>query len=127
MLTTRRSQAVHDLLTRSTVQIRDASKAGPKQFIRERTEFDSPVLPSRTRRALVIVAYIVVFTALYAAAALGIMAAGAVTLACLTDDRCTRGDEHVFTIAAALWMAGCIVALALGWRGRLYGARRPRA
>ena len=35
---TRRNQAVHDLLTRSTVQIRDAAKARPGQYVTERTE-----------------------------------------------------------------------------------------
>jgi uncharacterized RDD family membrane protein YckC len=36
---TRRNQALHDLLTRSTVQIRDPAKASAGQYIAERTEF----------------------------------------------------------------------------------------
>src|SRR3954451_16057883 len=57
MLTTRRSQAIHDLLTRSTVQVRDQAFAGPRLYIRERQEFAKDLLPSRTRRMLVIGLY----------------------------------------------------------------------
>jgi uncharacterized RDD family membrane protein YckC len=124
MLTTRRSQAVHDLLTRSTVQIRDPSKAGPKLYIGERTELESSALPSRTRRALAIVACVAAITATYFAIALTLMAQGLVTEACYTQDRCTRADDLIFNTGSVLWIGGCIVALVLGWRGKLWGARR---
>ena len=39
---TRRNQAVHDLLTRSTVQIRDPVRARPGQYITERVELAAP-------------------------------------------------------------------------------------
>ncbi|HEX7790402.1 MAG TPA: RDD family protein, partial [Afipia sp.] len=38
ILATRRSQTIHDLLTRSTVQIRDAAKASSHQYIFERKD-----------------------------------------------------------------------------------------
>ena len=60
MLTTRRSQAIHDLLTRSTVQIRDLSQAGEHHYVRERMDHANPALPSRTRRGLVILGYLAV-------------------------------------------------------------------
>jgi hypothetical protein len=50
----RRHQAVHDLLTRSTVQIRDPAKARPHHYSRERVELSAPGMPSRIRRLLVI-------------------------------------------------------------------------
>src|SRR3954469_21930128 len=55
---TRRNQAIHDLLTRSTVQIRNAANARPDQYITERVELSDPGLPSRARRATVIVAHL---------------------------------------------------------------------
>src|SRR5262245_3704522 len=42
MATTRRHQAVHDLMTRSTVQIRDAGRASPEHYAGERLELLSP-------------------------------------------------------------------------------------
>ena len=49
MTATRRNQAIHDLLTRSTVQIRDPAKARPRDYITERTDFQGPDMPSRRR------------------------------------------------------------------------------
>src|SRR5258707_8979987 len=46
---TRRNQAMHDLLTRSTVQIRDPAKARPNDYITERADFQSPDMPSTPR------------------------------------------------------------------------------
>jgi uncharacterized RDD family membrane protein YckC len=124
MLTTRRSQAVHDLLTRSTVQVRDISRAGPKLYIRERTELASPALPSRQRRALVILACVAIVSALCFGLGGALAAAGVVSATCIETDRCTRTEDVIFTAIAVVWLAGCIAAIALGWRGYLYGARR---
>src|SRR5215468_575329 len=55
---TRRHQAVHDLMTFSTVQIRDLAKAQPHQYLRERTVFNDPRMPSRMRRLVVILGYL---------------------------------------------------------------------
>lgn len=57
MATTSRHQAVHDLMTRSTVQIRNRSKASSHHYAAERTELLSAGMPSRLRRVLVISAY----------------------------------------------------------------------
>ena len=47
---TPRNQAVHDLLTGSTVQIRDPAKALPGQYIIERSELAATGMPSPRRR-----------------------------------------------------------------------------
>ena len=54
MAATSRHQAVHDVMTRSTVQIRDCSKASSHHYVAERTELLSPGMPSRLRRVVVI-------------------------------------------------------------------------
>ena len=51
MGTTLRHQALHDVLTRSTVQIRDLSKARPSQYLAPRTELLNPGMPSVGRRS----------------------------------------------------------------------------
>jgi uncharacterized RDD family membrane protein YckC len=58
MALTRRNQTIHDLLTGSTVQIRDAAKARPGQFIIDRVELAHPDMPSPLRRIAVIAAYL---------------------------------------------------------------------
>ncbi len=127
MLTTRRSQAMHDLITSSTVQIRDISKAGSKQFIRERTEFSSPSMPSWPQRALVVLVYVAIVTGLCFALAIGLADLEVFSANCLDNDICNPKESAIFTVIAGLWIGGSIVALALGWNGRLYGARRTIA
>jgi uncharacterized RDD family membrane protein YckC len=53
---TRRNQAIHDLMTRSTVQIRDPTKASPGQYVTEDSESANGIVPSRWRRAAIIFA-----------------------------------------------------------------------
>ena len=55
---TRRNQAVHDLLTKSTVQIRDPAKALPGQYVNERNGTADTSLPSRGRRVATIFVYL---------------------------------------------------------------------
>jgi uncharacterized RDD family membrane protein YckC len=57
MGTTLRHQALHDVLTRSTVQIRNLARAKEFHYRAERTIVG---VPSRTRRASVIVLYLIV-------------------------------------------------------------------
>ena len=79
MATTSRHQAVHDLLTRSTVQIRDRSRAIPAQYISERVELLSPTLPSAWLRLFVILAYIIGGFAMTMLVAYGTMQFGVVS------------------------------------------------
>ncbi|MEJ0074914.1 MAG: RDD family protein [Alphaproteobacteria bacterium] len=124
MLTTRRSQAVHDLITRSTVQIRDLSIAGPKLFVRERTEFANPLLPSWQRRTIVILVYMVIVSVLCFVIFGVLLHYGLFSDRCIDRNRCTRTEEITFNALGAVWVIGCIVMLVLGWRGKLYGARK---
>src|SRR4051812_48037811 len=64
MAATRRNQAFHDKLTASTVQMRDRAKALPWHYITERTELGSPNMPSRTRRVVVTLAYLLLAVAI---------------------------------------------------------------
>lgn len=123
MLTTRRSQAIHDLLTRSTVQIRDQSLACPGSYIRERQEFAHPALPSRTRRVLMIGAYLLLVTAVYMLVLVGLILLDVVSTACALSSRCSQWDNLVVLVGNVAWLGLCVICVGLGWRGRLYGAR----
>jgi hypothetical protein len=121
---TRRNQAVHDLLTRSTVQIRDAAKARPGQYVTERTEPVDGSMPSRLRRSLVTMLYIALSLALCAGIAAALTVGGAYSERCVAQDFCSAGERMIdlaISVGALLLTAAVI---ALGWKGRLPGARR---
>ena len=124
---TRRNQAVHDLLTKSTVQIRDPVKASPGQYVSELSGPADSNLPPRWRRIAVICSYLVLMFAAYLAVMMGLNAAGMMSNACLgSADRCSAG-ERLFDIAAAvLVLLLMALIIARGWKGRLFGARKAR-
>jgi uncharacterized RDD family membrane protein YckC len=123
MLVTRRSQAVHDLLTRSTVQVRDQSIAGPTLYIRERTELVDAAMPSAGRRVAVILGYALVATVLAFALVVLIVWNGLLSDQCMDYDRCSPRENLVTYALGFGWLAACLAVLVLGWRGRLYGCR----
>jgi hypothetical protein len=120
MLLTRRHQAVHDSLTRTTVQIRDLAKAQPDDYLVERPAVESASMPSPARRILVVVMYqVVLFLAISIAITL------LVSTACVEANRCTPGEEVVTNAVGLVWIGASLLCLVAGWRGRLWGARAP--
>jgi hypothetical protein len=124
MTATRRNQAVHDLLTRSTVQIRDPAKARPHHYITERTDFQSPDMPSRLRRAAVICVYLLLAFLVYGLALVAAAATGALSPGCMGDGNCSAAGKFLTVAWAVIWLAGSAACVGLGWRGKLLGARR---
>jgi uncharacterized RDD family membrane protein YckC len=123
MAATRRNQALHDLLTRSTVQIRDPAKATPSQFITERRGFDGAGRPSRLRRTAVTLVYLVVCFFLYGFVFDLMLRAGIVSSACFYRNMCSGGDRIIDFVAAIVLLLVFASVVAFGWRGRLLGAR----
>jgi uncharacterized RDD family membrane protein YckC len=126
MLTTRRSQAMHDLLTRSTVQVRDLSLAGPRLYVHERPDFAPAVMPSRMRRVLVIGAYVVAALVLLVVLELFLLQSSFVSDRCISTDRCTFREKMMSGMPVVVWLAVCVLSVGLGWRGRLFGCRAAR-
>jgi RDD family len=124
---TRRNQAIHDLLTKSTVQIRDTAKALPGQYIIERSDTTETNLPSRWRRVAVICVYVVLIFVVHAVVLIGLTEAGLMSDACVDSASRCSGGERVFDVAAAVVIL-LLVALIVtrGWKGRLFGARKAR-
>jgi uncharacterized RDD family membrane protein YckC len=120
---TRRNQAVHDLLTRSTVQIRDPAKARSGQYITERVEVASG-MPSRVRRAAVIFVYwLLLFVGVLAV--LAVMAAtGLMSHSCVYKDFCSGVDRIWNLVIGVTFLVMLAAVVALGWKGRLLGARK---
>jgi uncharacterized RDD family membrane protein YckC len=124
MTATRRNQAVHDLLTESTVQIRDPAKALPYQYITERTELSDSNMPSRWRRLAVMVCYLLLIFAIYIGVLGGVMTMGGLSRGCLDNTYCSTGERMVSIAMPLLLLAASALCIALGWRGKLFGARR---
>lgn len=124
MAVTRRHQALHDLLARTTVRIRNVDRAGPGDVAWERAEVEtaSVVMPSKARRLVVIAAYLALSFVL-----MGIAAAATVSEACITNDVCTRRDDRAFATIGLVWLSLVALAVVLGWSGRLWGARSTAA
>jgi uncharacterized RDD family membrane protein YckC len=115
---TRRHQALHDLASRSTVQVRDLSLARPYHYVHERTETPEMVRVSRRRRILVILAYAVAIYVLVSVASLLL-----VSDRCVLNDECSAGEDLSFTLIITGWFAATAWVIVRGWRGRLPGCR----
>ncbi|MBR1300129.1 RDD family protein [Bradyrhizobium sp. AUGA SZCCT0042] len=121
---TRRNQAVHDLLTRSTVQIRDPAKARSGQYITERVEPVALGMPSPVRRAAVICVYwLLLFVSLLVILA-AMAAAGLMSRSCVYGDYCSGVDRMLNLVTSVAFLVMLAVVVALGWKGRLFGARK---
>lgn len=117
---TRRNQAVHDLLTRSTVQIRDPAKASPGQYVTERSEPADVNMPPWWRRVVVIGGYLLLAYIMGGGAMIGSM-----SRRCLSNESFCTADERIINVVgsvALLFMTALIIGL--GWKGRLFGARK---
>lgn len=124
---TRRNQAVHDILTKSTVQIRDLAKASPGQYVEERSDPPDASLPPGWRRIAVICVYLVVMYVVFVAVIFGLVATGIMSNACLYDTgRCSAGERVLEIAVGVLLLLTAALVIARGWKGRLFGARRAR-
>jgi uncharacterized RDD family membrane protein YckC len=124
MTATRRNQAMHDLLTRSTVQIRDPAKARPDQYITERADFQSPDMPSRLRRVAVVCVYLLLAFLAYELVVVAAKTTGMLSSACINNANCSAIGWLLSVAEALIWLAGSAACVGLGWRGKLLGARR---
>jgi uncharacterized RDD family membrane protein YckC len=119
MAVTSRHQAMHDLLTRSTVQIRDVSKASVGHYVAERTESRA----SPTRRIFVTLVYLFCAFVLAVLAVIVLGVSELISPACFSFGECTRTEDSVTTVIGLVWLGVSVVLVIQGWRSRLYGCR----
>lgn len=124
MAFTRRNQAVHDLVTVSTVQIRDRAKASAGQFITERTKQVRADMPSVGRRLAVTLGYLLLTAVVYLGIEQFVVQSGRVSMECLDTDVCTTAENVItFALGGGTMVAG-VACVILGWMAKLPGARR---
>jgi uncharacterized RDD family membrane protein YckC len=120
MAVTRRHQALHDVITHSTVQIRDLSSARTHNYVAERVIEPPAGLPSRVRRVLMIIAYIVL-----AYVAVSVVSVAILSRGCLAGGHCSGTETLISLFIGIAWVVASVVLIIRGWKGRLWGCR-PR-
>ena len=119
VLTTKKHQAVHDLLARSVVVHKDPSTLPAYEILAERMPDSAEYLyPAVWRRVLVIFGYWVLATV-----ALSIFS----NVNCIKGNNCATWEYLLLLALNIAWLASLGGVTVRGWRGQLYGCRRhPR-
>ena len=126
MAATSRHQAVHDLVTKSTVQIRNLATAKPHHFSGKDEAFAAPGMPSRRRRMLLILAFVTCWFAVCWLALVGLVSAGLISVRCINTDFCSASETMWIDGVGLAWLGVTALIVFLGWRGRLWGGRAQR-
>lgn len=118
MAATARHQALHDQLTRTSVQIRDLLIADESDY-----RYARPGLPP-SERASALRRVLMVFGYCSAIALLGIVVLGlGISRECLETEQCGRIDRAVAAWIPWCWLLATAWAVMAGWQGRLPGTR----
>ena len=118
MMVTARHQAVHDLVARSTVQVRDPARARAYDFVPERAEEPRLAMPSVPRRLAVTLGWEI---ALYLFE--GVLVAAILTAQCPDPAACDLEGNTAANLLGVVWLLAALALALLGWTGRLPGAR----
>ena len=121
MAFTRRHQAVHDVLTRTTVQRTSIGEVEEHDFHFERVQSPEVVLPSRIRRVSVMIAYLVGAFLIYA-----VILVVVDPEECAGHQSCTGSTRVVVEGLALAWLTISIAIVVAAWKGLLLGARQRR-
>ena len=120
VLTTKKHQALHDLICRTTVLLRHPENLPSHEKFSERnTEVKGYSYPSKTRRILVILAYLIAILFL-----VGVASVVAFSEDCLMYDECSAVDGIASVALNLAFMFGFGGAIVFGWRAQLYGCRK---
>jgi uncharacterized RDD family membrane protein YckC len=118
---TRRYQALHDLVARATVQLRDPSRASEAHFVPERHAPEAERRVHLVRRLLVAFGYFMLATLL-----LDAVKVMAVSRNCFDYRACIPRELAVLRVVDVATLVVFITLLVLGWQGKLPGARSRR-
>ena len=80
-------------------------------------------MPSRLRRILVIVAYVLAASIAVFLGTQALLTAGVFSRECLDHDRCTSGENWLNVALGLCWIVAVVACIGLGWRGWLFGCR----
>ncbi len=119
---TKRHQTVHDKVAGSVVIFKRPELIAEEDILGERVIEDAGyIYPSAIRRVTVIIIY-----GFLTMVIVGIGHSVALSESCLYSDYCDTTERLVQVTLTLTWMVGLAWILILGWRGRLWGARRMK-
>lgn len=123
VFSTKRHQALHDVLSRSLAVHKNPSRLPDYERLQERVLHSAEFLyPPAWRRVLVIFIYWVITIAVQS-----FIARLVVTSGCMDGYGCSAGEDFLFWVLDLTLLMAIGVFTTKGWRGKLYGCRRrPR-
>lgn len=123
VFTSKKHQAIHDLVAGSIVTHRDASQLPQYDILQERVvEETGYKYPAIWKRLLTIAAYCVITIVLVA-----MVTAFAISDACLESTRYCSGLDRLITLFVnIIFLLSFGAIIILGWKSRLYGCRRKK-
>ena len=120
VLTTKRHQAIHDLLSRSIVVVKYPEAIPAHEALSERrSDTENYKYPGALRRILMIVSYLALYFTVGSA-----IIYFALSVPCLEFDSCNKVDNVVYAIISVSYWVALFLIPALGWSSKLYGCRR---
>ena len=120
VLTTKKHQAVHDLLAGSLVVHKNISGLPSYDVLAERkSDTENYVYPPAWRRIVVVITYCI-FLLIVTSVLTGVLSSAE----CMGLDICSTSDKFLEIILSVIWLVGTGWVVVRGWSGRLYGCRR---
>ena len=120
ILTTRKHQAIHDLLSRSIVVHKNPNLVLAFEVIGERIpDTEHYIYPSRLKRFLMISLYLFVGLILFTTV-FGTL----ISSPCRLHKSCSKLDDVLGLILSVIFWVGIFAIIGLGWQSRLFGCRR---
>jgi uncharacterized RDD family membrane protein YckC len=120
VLTTKKHQAIHDLITGSIVVINDPKSLPTDQVLAERVlDHEKYSYPGVIRRLLFIFLYFILFIIF-----MGIFFTYALSDSCIEHNGCNYIDSIVYVFISIFYWLGIFGIPALGWMSKLYGCRK---
>jgi len=128
ILLTKKHQALHDLIFKTTVVLNNPEKVPAWERHNERRSDNERILdqdgysyPAIWRKCLVIVAYVVIFSLVFFAL-IGLI----IPAECFLQNNCKENEKLTLLVLDWVWFFAVAILVVYGWRSRLYGARRQR-
>lgn len=113
---TKKHQALHDLITGSTVQIRNATVATQTDYVLERT-IPQSLQGKFIGRRIMVPAVVILFLW----TVVGVLSAFVVSEECLDHEICTKFEDMLLFIVVIGGLFLSFLVVVLGWRGKLPG------
>ena len=120
VLTTRKHQALHDLISKSIVVHKNCAAVLPYEIVSERIlDTENYIYPSILKRVLVIFGYFILFYILYI-----IAFSMLIDSQCLLGKHCSNLDSGLLLLFSGIFWVGIFAIIGLGWQARLLGCRK---